>query len=263
MRALSLEYHDVVDGDDFDCSGFPGAGPASYKIRRDVFEQHLEAIARRIAQPPRLALNPPEDRTPHVFLTFDDGGRSAYTVIADALERRGWRGHFFVTAGQIGQPTFLAPPEIRELHNRGHVIGAHSYSHPARMGACGIDQLHDEWRRSVAILSDILGAAVVTGSVPGGFYTKRVAETAAISGLQVLFTSTPTMAPRQVGPCLVLGRYTLRQWSAPATAAALAGGAWAARAAQHAVYGGLTILRTITGDRYTQLRQSFWARRGA
>ena len=37
MRALSLEYHDVVAGEDPDATGFPGPGPASYKIPLAAF----------------------------------------------------------------------------------------------------------------------------------------------------------------------------------------------------------------------------------
>ena len=44
MRALSLEYHDVVAGEDSDATGFPGPGPASYKIPLAAFEAHLDAI---------------------------------------------------------------------------------------------------------------------------------------------------------------------------------------------------------------------------
>lgn len=262
MRALSLEYHDVFDGD-ADVTGFPGPGPASYKLARQAFEQHLDAIARRATQPPQRVVDwrAAADARAPLFLTFDDGGVSAWTI-ADALERRGWRGHFFVTAGRVGSPTFLSPDRIRELHARGHVIGSHSYSHPARMGGCSEARLRDEWSRSVDTLSGILGAPVLTASVPGGFYTRPVGETAGDAGIQYLFTSAPTTRVAVVGRCTVLGRYTLRSWSTERTAAALAAGAWKPRAAQWALYSTLTLLRHVAGDHYTRLRQLFWKRRG-
>ena len=64
--------------------------------------------------------------------TFDDGGVSYYTVVADRLEAQGWRGHCFVSTDFIGQRGFLTAAQIRELDARGHVIGSHSASHPAR-----------------------------------------------------------------------------------------------------------------------------------
>jgi peptidoglycan/xylan/chitin deacetylase (PgdA/CDA1 family) len=263
MRALSLEYHDVVDPDAADVSGFPGAGPASYKLTRDDFERHLSAIARRISRPATRVTDwcasPVED--PPFFLTFDDGGVSAYTVIAEALERHGWRGHFFVTAGRVGTETFLSAVQIRELHARGHVIGSHSYTHPARMGACSRANLKDEWDRSVDLLSGFVGEQVRTASVPGGFYTRPVAETAADAGIRALFTSSPTMRSHTVGECRVLGRYTLRRWSSARTAATLAAAAWRPRLAQWTLYSTLNLARTIAGDRYTALRQVFWRSR--
>lgn len=263
MRALSLEYHDVVAGDDFDASGFPGAGPASYKITDPVFEQHLTAIAAAGCEPPSRATDWLTSASPSrpLFITFDDGGVGAYTHIADALERRGWRGHFFVTAGRVDTPTFLSGAQMRELRDRGHVIGAHSYSHPKRMGALAPAQILEEWQRSTAILADALGEPVITASVPGGFYTHPVGEAAAASGLRLLFTSGPTTRVSSVDGCRIVGRYTLRQWSSAELAASLACGHVRPRATQWAIYSALNLARTLAGEQYTRLRQWFWATR--
>ena len=45
-----LTYHDVVEAD-FDTSGFPGGGPAHYKLPRDEFTRHLGAIAATSVSP--------------------------------------------------------------------------------------------------------------------------------------------------------------------------------------------------------------------
>jgi len=44
MSPLSIMYHDIVERGDPSASGFPGAGPAVYKLDRDEFGRHLEAI---------------------------------------------------------------------------------------------------------------------------------------------------------------------------------------------------------------------------
>jgi peptidoglycan/xylan/chitin deacetylase (PgdA/CDA1 family) len=262
VRALSLEYHDVVPGADYDASGFAGAGPASYKMTLARFAEHLSAIAASGCQPVRATdwLAAASSQRP-LFITFDDGGVGAHGCIADALEHHGWRGHFFVTAGQVGTPTFLSGAQMRELRDRGHVIGAHSYSHPKRMGALPPDVILDEWRRSTAILSDALGEAITTASVPGGFYTPPVGVAAAESGLTLLFTSAPTTRVHEVDGCRVLGRYTLRQWSPATQAAALAAGRARPRVQQWALYSALNLARTVAGEHYTRLRQWFWSTR--
>ena len=70
------------------------------------------------------------------LMTVDDGGVSYYTLVADRLEARGWRGHCFVSTDAIGTRGFLTASQLRELDTRGHVIGSHSASHPARFSAC-------------------------------------------------------------------------------------------------------------------------------
>ena len=45
MQALAIMYHDVVENEDFGSSGFPGEGAHVYKLRREDFERHLDAIA--------------------------------------------------------------------------------------------------------------------------------------------------------------------------------------------------------------------------
>ena len=76
-----------------------------------------------------------------------------------------------MTAGRVDTPGFLSGPQLREMVARGHVIGSHSYSHPKRMGGCPPETIAEEWRRSVDVLQNVLGAPILTASVPGGFYT--------------------------------------------------------------------------------------------
>ncbi len=211
MRAACLLYHDVVESTDWDSSGFTGPGTAKYKLSRSEFEAHLAAIAKVCNTPASTAheLANLEDASLPFLLTFDDGGESAATRTADLLEKHGWRGHFFVTAGQINKNGFMSSEQIRCLRNNGHVIGSHSFSHPTRMSHCSEGQLIDEWTRSIRVLSDILGEQVDTASVPGGYYSKRVAETAATAGIRVLFNSEPTTAVYPVLGCMVIGRFNI------------------------------------------------------
>src|SRR5947208_16485935 len=105
MRALSIMYHDVVENGDFSSSGFPGEGANVYKLRREDFERHLEAVGKQ-----------------DVMLTFDDGGTSFLHPIADLLDARGLRGYFFITTDRIGTPGSLTADAVRELHRRGHLV---------------------------------------------------------------------------------------------------------------------------------------------
>ena len=244
MSTLALMYHDVVDADD-DASGFPGRGPASYKLETSQFEAHLDAIAAA--------------RSPRAFvLTFDDGGRSAHTHAADALERRGFRGHFFVTTGKIDTPTFVTVDQIRDLARRGHTIGSHSRSHPTRMARLSRDEIFDEWRSSLARLAEILGRPVTVASVPGGYYSRVVAEAAAAAGVKTLFNSEPTARVQVIDGCQVVGRYTILRSTPAADAAKIACGALAPRLRQAAMWSAKKAGKAVAGDLYLRVRAKFF-----
>jgi peptidoglycan/xylan/chitin deacetylase (PgdA/CDA1 family) len=212
MRAACLLYHDVVESADWDLSGFTGPGTVKYKLNRPEFEGHLAAIAKVRNTPASTAdelTNTGDDEALPFLLTFDDGEESAATRVAGILERFGWRGHFFITARQIGRKGFLNAEQICLLRTKGHLIGSHSFSHPTRMSHCSKEELTYEWTSSIKILSDILGEQVDIASVPGGYYSERVGETAAAAGVRVLFNSEPMTAVTSVGGCLVVGRYNI------------------------------------------------------
>jgi peptidoglycan/xylan/chitin deacetylase (PgdA/CDA1 family) len=210
----TLMYHDIAPAEEREQAGFPGPLAARYKLEPDAFEAHLDAVAATGLAVGTFAGAGP---APAIALTFDDGGCSA-PLAAAALERRGWRGHFFVTSSRIGTPGFMAVEQLRELSARGHVVGSHSHTHPTYMGRLSRARLDEEWTRSRDRLAQALGAAPLTASVPGGFLSDAVIAAAAAAGYRVLFTSEPSARVRRRG-LEVRGRYTI--WaSTPARVAA-------------------------------------------
>jgi peptidoglycan/xylan/chitin deacetylase (PgdA/CDA1 family) len=257
MRAISLLYHDVIKKGEFDSSGFPGLTAAKGKLEITEFESHLTAIAKVIKNKPALVLDflSKERNEFPLFLTFDDGGSSAYTYIANMLENFGWLGHFFITANYVDTPSFVSANQIRALRAKGHIIGSHSCSHPTRMSYCSWQGLVEEWEKSIEILSDILGEQVIVASVPGGYYLKKVAETASFAGIKALFTSEPTTRCQQVHECLVLGRFSLRRGSPSEVAAGLASGEINLRLRQFLFWNSKKIAKYFGGRTYLKIRK--------
>lgn len=210
-RVITLLYHDVLDGKDPDASGFSGPNAAEYKLPVDEFKLHLESINTALKSPVVTQLSCQETRVPPVMLAFDDGGVSAYEIIAPLLEEYGWRGFFFITTDCIDSDAFMTRRQIRDLHDRGHVIGSHSCSHPNKITECTREQLLYEWSKSLSDLSDILNKSVDVASIPGGFYSKEVAETAIECGVKVLFTSEPIQKIQTLKDCAILGRYSVKR----------------------------------------------------
>lgn len=223
MRVLT--YHDIAPRQERDAVGFPGALAGRYKLEPVAFEAHLDALAAT-----GLEVGPLDagGSPPQVALTFDDGGSSAL-LAAEALERHGWRGQFFVTTGRIGTPGFLSAEELRELARRGHLIGSHSHTHPTYMGRLTREQLDREWSDSRDAIAEILGAPPRTASVPGGYLSRAVIDSAAAAGYGLLFTSEPTarvaLGARAADEGLaVRGRYTIWSTTPARVAAAYARG---------------------------------------
>jgi peptidoglycan/xylan/chitin deacetylase (PgdA/CDA1 family) len=257
VKAISFAFHDVVEDGRHNLSGFPGRAADRYKLTRADFERHLAAIAGAGAPPPSpVAWNgsrPPAPNVP-VLLTFDDGGACS-VEIAEALSRRGWCGHFLITADYVARPGFLDADGIRALRDLGHVVGSHSSSHPDRMSACTDAQLLEEWSRSRETLEEILGEPVRVASVPGGYFSRPVASAAAAAGIRVLFTSEPKVAGDEVDGCLVLGRYRIVRTTAPETSAGLAAGDLLPRLRQTAAWNTKKAVKAATGDSYGRVRR--------
>lgn len=258
MRAVTLLYHDVIDGNDWASSGFTGPGTAKYKLTCAEFEAHLEAIGAIRLMPITVPIDIEAQVTKVLpfLLTFDDGGMSAATTTATLLRIRGWRGHFFVTAAQIGKAGFVNSEQIRELRMQGHVIGSHSFSHPTRMSHCTREQLLEEWIRSTSMLSEILGEPVITASVPGGYYSRRVGEAAAAAGIRVLFTSEPTARIHFVHGCLVMGRFNIFRGMPPRISRDLVSDRPQARFRQWMHWNAKKLAKKIAGQSYLAARDA-------
>jgi len=258
MKAITLLYHDVVPSWNFTASGFPGPDASIYKLELSEFQRHLNAI--RSVIPRCSTASELGVHACSALLTFDDGGVSAHTHIADLLEALGWRGHFLVTTNWVGKSGFLNPSQIRDLRRRGHLIGSHSCSHPERMSHCTREELDREWKNSVSTLSQILGEPVSIASVPGGYYGRNIAEAAAEVGIRTLFTSEPETVVRVVNGCRVLGRYTIQQGVTAATAAAIAAGKVLPRYRQFVYWNLKKTAKLAGGTQWLRLRKWVLAR---
>ena len=248
---FALIYHDVVEPARREEVGFPGPLAARYKLDPPDFDAHLEAMS---AGGVAVGLVAPDGEGPTTAITFDDGGASALDA-ATALERRGWRGHFFITTGRVGTPGFLDVDGVRELHRRGHEVGSHSHSHPTYMGKLPRAEILTEWRQSREQLAEWLGDPPPTASVPGGFLSGAVIETAAEAGYQLLMTSEPTARPRRTDGMVVLGRYTIWSTTTPARAAGYARGSRAARGQLWLEWSAKKVPKTVAPGVYQALRR--------
>lgn len=82
-----------------------------------------------------------------VSINFDDGYESAFLNGMPILDKAGIKTTHFIITQQIGQPIFMTKDQIFALQAEGHVIGAHTRTHPH------LSTLTDDQQRS-----EILGS---------------------------------------------------------------------------------------------------------
>lgn len=206
-EVASFMYHEVAN--DPTRTGFQRPGAREYTLTRRAFTDHLDAIQAGPLVPALVTQANLFVPQKYLMLTFDDGGISALQI-GDELTRRGWRAHFFICTGRIGEKTFVDPAGIRALRAQGHCIGTHSHTHPDIFRDLTRRQMLDEWRISRGILEQITGEPCLAGSVPGGDISQTTLEAAAESGLKYLFTSEPWLRPIDVNGCWIMGRYIVK-----------------------------------------------------
>ena len=261
MQAISIGYHDILDeGQRAPNDGSRHSG--RYKLDQRHFRAHMDSIWQTVDHASVRVIDRARlwRKDVPIFLTFDDGALSSYTCVAAELERRGWRGHFFVTTDWIGRPGFMNASQIREMHARGHIIGSHTCTHPARMSALSCTDLLREWGESCRILSDILGGPVVTASVADGYYSRKVAEAASIAGIQVLFTSEPRATVDNVDGCLVLGRYSIQSHTPAHISGSIAARRHWPRMWQSVLWQARKPVKALAGESYFTIRRILLSR---
>lgn len=202
MNPIVLMYHDIFR-DSVKESGLSDDSADVYKVSESNFRSQVKAISDYLVNN-----NLSKDR---VIFTFDDGGVSFLRVVAPILEEYCFTGLFFIITNRIGAEGFLSVDDIIDLKRRGHIIGSHSHSHPDNISVLQRDQIDEEWQESVSFLNNLLGVNVEYASIPNGYQSNNVLNSANQCGLRYLYTSTPTTKRKKMGDMIVIGRYVVLQ----------------------------------------------------
>ena len=70
---------------------------------------------------------------PGIMCTFDDGLLNNYECALPLLEKYGFTGYFFVSSEKVGktidEDSYMSFDQLREVIERGHVVGCHTATH--------------------------------------------------------------------------------------------------------------------------------------
>jgi peptidoglycan/xylan/chitin deacetylase (PgdA/CDA1 family) len=188
-QRLYLLYHELR----------PGRSSYSYIVETEEFAKHLDLLQE---------LRKNEGTTLRPEITFDDGHISNFEFAPPALQSHNIKAHFFITVGWTGKrPGYMGWEQLRELHQAGHIIGAHGWTHTL-LTHCNEKELQHELADAKLTLEQNLGTPVTTMSLPGGRYNRRVLAACQQAGYTQIFTSMPKAEPEPPG--LTIGRLNIR-----------------------------------------------------
>ena len=124
-------------------------------------------LAKHVSVRPAVALN----RRALISFTFDDVPESAFRNGASILLRRGVRGTFYIAAQFCGTTDanvrYIDSRQCVELHQQGHEIGCHTFSHP-NLRRVGRTALAREVNRNRAFFAELDGIPLDNFAYPYG-----------------------------------------------------------------------------------------------
>ncbi len=107
-----------------------------------------------------------------ISLTFDDGPHPEFTPrLLDILRRENIKATFFC----IGHKMEEHPELIRQLHEEGHLIGNHTYSHSKYIDLNSINTFAEEITKTSKLIHQLIGHTPRFFRPPYGIVNPRVA----------------------------------------------------------------------------------------
>lgn len=120
-----------------------------------------------------------------IALTFDDGPHPYYTEqLLDGLKERGVVATFFVT----GEHASLHSDVIKRMHEEGHLIGNHTYSH-MQLQNSNREKFKEELIITNQVIENIIGEEVCYVRPPYGTWDKTLEGD--LNMIPVLWTIDP------------------------------------------------------------------------
>lgn len=103
-----------------------------------------------------------------IAITFDDGPHPYYTEqLLDGLKERGVKATFFVMGKNVEQ----YPELVERMHNEGHLIGNHTYSH-IQLNRGNGDSFKEELIKTSELIEELTGQEVQYVRPPYGSWIR-------------------------------------------------------------------------------------------
>ncbi|MCU0399408.1 MAG: polysaccharide deacetylase family protein [Algoriphagus sp.] len=147
-----------------------------------------------------------------IVISFDDTRADHFLAAAPILEKYGFRGVFFIMTVSIGKSGYMTKAQIKELSDRGHAIGHHTWDHQD-LRKLPADQWKIQIDKPKALLEEIIGKKVTSLAYPFGLWNLQAIQELKTRGLRSAFQLGGKMDPND--PVFSLPRILVPgNWSA-------------------------------------------------
>ena len=116
----------------------------------------------------------PLDRT-LVSLTFDDFFNSMYDTVFPMFKNHDFKGTMYLTTKDLGAPDTMSPEKLREMHDYGFEVGAHTVTH-AHLPFLTPQQVEYELAQSKSDISTFAGITTRNFATPYGEYNDPIKQ---------------------------------------------------------------------------------------
>jgi len=166
VNAWILMYHYIGTPPD------PAVDPIGYNltIKPETLESQIMLLTNLGYQPITMHdADAGKGTANSIVLTFDDGYEDFYTNAWPILKQHNWVATIYVITGKVGKPGYMTWDQIRELHDNGIEIGAHTVNH-IDLATATPERQSQEITQSKASLERVLGSSVTSFAYPSGRY---------------------------------------------------------------------------------------------
>lgn len=121
-----------------------------------------------------------------LLISFDDTRADHYLSAAPLLEKYGFRGTFYIMTVSIGKPGYMTKEQIKDLSDRGHAVGLHTWDHQD-LKKIGEDRWKIQIEKPKVLLEDITGKSVTSLAYPFGLWNPQVIQQIKSRGIRSAF----------------------------------------------------------------------------
>jgi peptidoglycan/xylan/chitin deacetylase (PgdA/CDA1 family) len=106
------------------------------------------------------------------MITFDDSRADQFTTALPELNKRGFKGVFFIMTVALNKPGYMTKEQVKQLADENHIVGSHTYDHK-NVKTYTVDDWVEQIQKPSQQLQSITGKPVEYFAYPFGLWNKE------------------------------------------------------------------------------------------